>query len=153
MGKTTFMKMQKKRMPTTPSNFSRSGGNSGGDDAQSTPERRFFHEGEAVAPDQQSCVVRPASKPRLIWDMLAIFVLLYDLVSVPLDAFRLQQTVTLYWLLDIFASFATAVYVNGKLYMRHWAKAYCRSWFVFDVLVLVPDIFVLVGDAQNAYPG
>ncbi|CAE7541777.1 unnamed protein product, partial [Symbiodinium sp. CCMP2456] len=87
----------------------------------------------------------------------------YDLVSVPLDAFRLQQTaadvrmvfqfaVTLYWLLDIFASFATAVYVNGKLYMRHWdiAKAYCRSWFVFDVLVLVPDILVLVGDAQNA---
>jgi len=112
--------------------------------------------------EDHPCIMRPSSRPRIFWDILAMVVLLYDLITIPMQVFyfealsetilsALQLLITLYWVLDIPASFRTAVYVNGTLLVRprDIAKAYMRSWLAFDVMVLCPEFIVLASEASN----
>ncbi|CAE7659296.1 KCNH6 [Symbiodinium pilosum] len=127
-------------------------------------QRVYFHAGEAMLSEKaRPWILRPSSKPRLIWDILALVVIVYDLVSVPLQVFHLSSSLldvqralqiftTLFWLLDIPTNFLTAVYVNGALQLdyRSIARAYARSWLCFDILVLIPDIVtILEGDMDS----
>lgn len=93
-------------------------------------------------------------------------VLVYDLITIPIQVFYfeevadrflfvLQILIMLYWVADIPASLCTAVYVNNTLLLRRRdiAKNYVLSWMFFDILVLTPDIFTMVGEFTRSDVG
>ncbi|CAE8648017.1 unnamed protein product, partial [Polarella glacialis] len=134
---------------------------------QSESERRmegsqlleFFSEGE-----RSRCTLHPSSLIKMLWDILLLSFLCYDLVTVPLQVFDLQNVAALrvmdilvvtYWTVDVALSFMTGVYVDGVLVMQTStiARQYFYSWFFFDFLVLVPEwVTILSADIGEDIP-
>lgn len=111
--------------------------------------------------EQSRCVVRPTSTMRLSWDVSACLLLCLDLVLVPLGAFDLGRNPFLvftevlsviFWALDIGASFATGIYVGRDLELRaaKIARAYIRSWFGFDIIVVGSELVMFIFEAAAA---
>lgn len=103
--------------------------------------------------------IHPQSRPRLFWNLLAVLFIGYDLISIPLQVFPLENHVALwacnvvlaiFWTLDLAASFLTGVYINGEVERRlaKVARCYLRSSFLFD---LVLDIFQFVSVVGSSY--
>ncbi|CAE6941507.1 AKT5 [Symbiodinium sp. CCMP2456] len=103
------------------------------------------------------CAIHPESPQRMFWDVLGMLVLLVEVLTVPLQVYDiagdarnvadiLHWGTTLYWVLDLPASFLTAVYINDVLHtsFADVARAYLKSWFVFDALMLAPEVVVFV---------
>ncbi|CAK9074750.1 unnamed protein product [Durusdinium trenchii] len=104
----------------------------------------------------------------MIWDCLAMVVLLVEILTAPLQVYDISEgfrgvsdvlhwVTTCYWLLDVPASFFTGVYINDILHTKlaDVARAYLKSWFWFDMLMLAPEALVIVngllepGDAEE----
>ena len=66
----------------------------------------------------------------------------------------LHWSTTSYWVLDVPASFLTAVYINDILHTKlaDVARVYLRSWFLFDMLMLAPEA-VFFASALSQQPG
>ena len=85
--------------------------------------------------------------PRRPSEVLTVPLQVYDIAG---DARNVADVLhwgtTLYWALDVPASFLTAVYINDVLHTSFTdvARAYLKSWFVFDALMLVPEVVVFV---------
>ena len=64
----------------------------------------------------------------------------------------MQWIASVFWFLDIPASFFTAVYVNDQLRfrMKEIALHYLKSWCVFDCLMLASDVVVPWSISLNA---
>eukprot|EP00927_Polykrikos_kofoidii_P016925 TRINITY_DN17688_c1_g1_i1.p1 TRINITY_DN17688_c1_g1~~TRINITY_DN17688_c1_g1_i1.p1 ORF type:complete len:894 (+),score=112.25 TRINITY_DN17688_c1_g1_i1:127-2808(+) len=99
--------------------------------------------------------LHPQSLGKLWWDVMAILVLVYDLVVIPLQVFDLPPShaalfmdifIVIYWTGDTAVSGITGRYINGKLELRLrivlWR--YLRTWFLFDALVLIPEWVLIV---------
>mmetsp|Transcript_28714 Transcript_28714/g.66639 ORF Transcript_28714/g.66639 Transcript_28714/m.66639 type:complete len:940 (-) Transcript_28714:125-2944(-) len=110
----------------------------------------------------QFWMVRPSTPQRIAWDMLSAILLCYDLIMIPLTIFPLGDhaflttmmwTSTVYWSLDIIASFLTGYHVNGVVELRpsKVAKHYSRTWFPLDIMIVTSDWLVLanVGDSVD----
>eukprot|EP00928_Gymnodinium_smaydae_P067772 TRINITY_DN5076_c1_g2_i1.p1 TRINITY_DN5076_c1_g2~~TRINITY_DN5076_c1_g2_i1.p1 ORF type:complete len:871 (-),score=151.29 TRINITY_DN5076_c1_g2_i1:61-2529(-) len=106
------------------------------------------------------CVINPASKGRLCWELLGLLCLMYDLMVVPLQAFDLPETtfmffmdciILVYWTFDVPATIFTGIHVEGKLDMRlkTIVKRYAVTWLPFDILVLVPEWTNLLLGGEN----
>ncbi|CAE7226211.1 TRPT1 [Symbiodinium sp. CCMP2592] len=93
--------------------------------------------------------------------VLALAFMTYDLFIIPASVFHWEQSMkdfvhavqilsTAYWLLDIPASFFTAVYVNNTLLTKpsDIAKEYLKTWFFFDVFIVIPEILLWGGQAD-----
>ncbi|CAK9031132.1 unnamed protein product [Durusdinium trenchii] len=112
--------------------------------------------------------IRPEAPIRMIWDCLAMVVLLVEILTAPLQVYDISEgfrgvsdvlhwVTTCYWLLDVPASFFTGVYINDILHTKlaDVARAYLKSWFWFDMLMLAPEALVIVngllepGDAEE----
>eukprot|EP00928_Gymnodinium_smaydae_P024661 TRINITY_DN19893_c0_g1_i1.p1 TRINITY_DN19893_c0_g1~~TRINITY_DN19893_c0_g1_i1.p1 ORF type:complete len:796 (-),score=106.34 TRINITY_DN19893_c0_g1_i1:307-2628(-) len=102
------------------------------------------------------CPIHPQSRLRLAWDMAAMGLLFYDMITIPMLVFNLPENgfrdsinmlTLLYWTVDIVFSFCTATFVDGVLVtkMRAIAIVYAKSWLFFDILVLLPDYTLLLG--------
>jgi len=102
-------------------------------------------------------VINPNSWKRTAWDGLAMLAVLFEVCVTPLHLYRIDESLqhaadvmhwvlTAFWVLDIPASFFTAVYVNDVLRFRltDIARYYLKSWFLFDFLMLLPDLIVLL---------
>lgn len=102
-------------------------------------------------------IMHPNSKQRISWDVFAVFVILFEICFSPLhlynmeDSFRrtaetLQWIATGFWVLDIPMSFLTAVFVNDQIHFRllEIAKSYLSTWFLFDLMMLVPDLIMVI---------
>eukprot|EP00927_Polykrikos_kofoidii_P034809 TRINITY_DN2944_c0_g1_i1.p1 TRINITY_DN2944_c0_g1~~TRINITY_DN2944_c0_g1_i1.p1 ORF type:complete len:799 (-),score=107.84 TRINITY_DN2944_c0_g1_i1:351-2660(-) len=106
----------------------------------------------------------PQSRGKLVWDFLAAIVLLYDCVAIPLQAFDLPANhvtsfieffVVFYWTMDLGMSGITGKYINGKIEMRLRVvlERYLRTWFLFDVLVLIPEwVLIVIGSGDGSSP-
>ncbi|CAK8997999.1 Potassium/sodium hyperpolarization-activated cyclic nucleotide-gated channel 4 (Hyperpolarization-activated cation channel 4) (HAC-4), partial [Durusdinium trenchii] len=101
-------------------------------------------------------VLCPNSWRRICWDFLTCIFILFEISISPLQLYRmgellrnttdlLQWISTSFWLLDIVVSFFSAVYLNETLLyrLRDIAFHYLRSWFFFDVAMLIPDLIVV----------
>eukprot|EP00929_Paragymnodinium_shiwhaense_P021862 TRINITY_DN14137_c0_g1_i1.p1 TRINITY_DN14137_c0_g1~~TRINITY_DN14137_c0_g1_i1.p1 ORF type:complete len:835 (+),score=113.57 TRINITY_DN14137_c0_g1_i1:50-2554(+) len=108
--------------------------------------------------------LHPQSQPRLLWELLAVVVLTYDFVVMPLAAFNLPDhaflytmdaVVVVYWTFDMVMSSITGFYRSGKLQMawrRIWLR-YMKTWLFFDIVVLLPEwlsLFSKLEDGENS---
>jgi len=110
-------------------------------------------------------VCRPHSPRRLLWDFLSSQMVLYDVIAIPLMAFsaqdsdfviRMDWVITCFWTTDIICSFFTGFNFEGVVETRPKAvaKQYLKTWFTFDILVVLVDWSLLylasVGSSYDA---
>ncbi|CAE7240203.1 KCNH6, partial [Symbiodinium microadriaticum] len=113
----------------------------------------------------QGCAISPESPKRMFWDILSMVALLVEVLTAPLQVYDisggvrqvgdvLHWSTTSYWVLDVPASFLTAVYINDILHTKlaDVARVYLRSWFLFDMLMLAPEV-VFFASALSQQPG
>lgn len=116
----------------------------------------------------ESLVMKPGSRMRLAWDFLAMFILCWDLVTIPLVVFNADDrsqmgsiinvgnwTTLIYWTMDILLSFNVG-YIDreGHLIMsrRSIAQHYARGWMIFDIALVGMDwslIFISFYESQQ----
>lgn len=99
----------------------------------------------------------PSSKPRIVWDIMGVLLLVYDIIVIPLQVFGVQDSAAAeamfwlslcYWSMDIPASFFVGFTVDGslELNLRAIALRYLRSGFLFfDLFLVSVDVLGLVG--------
>jgi len=94
--------------------------------------------------DPSRLVLMPSAPSRVGWSFLGMFLLFYDVITLPMQVFKLSEAEfmvwfgLIYWTLDIFTNFLTGVEKrNHKFEMRigHIALVYLRTWFIPDVVV------------------
>ena len=96
-------------------------------------------------------VLRPDGAFRSFWGIMSLALLAFDIWVIPMDCFLelppsnfgsyLEWTGRFFWTADIPANFMTGTFVNAcpELRPSRIALAYCRSWFVFDVALVLTD--------------
>jgi hypothetical protein len=99
----------------------------------------------------QRCVAKPTDSKRLIWDLLGALLVLYDMISLPLEVFSPRQTAVqrfiewcsrIFWSVDLPSQFMPFFLLpDGFLQVALPAIAlhYARSWLLLDVVILFSD--------------
>lgn len=101
-------------------------------------------------PSMQCATIHPMSTSRRMWDFLAMLIVLYDVVTVPIQISKLQDLDVLlpiewasciYWSLDILVSLNTSIYMGDSLETRRTiiAQHYFRTWMPVDAILVVRD--------------
>lgn len=96
------------------------------------------------------CILRPNDPIRVTWDVTGMFLLFYDICTIPLAAFdpdphwfttTMDWTTQIFWTLDIFMSLITGYVHEGGIIVDpvKILKNYLRTWFVLDLAVCGPD--------------
>lgn len=103
-------------------------------------------------------VMHPHKRVRASWSLLGIWLVLYDIITVPLLVFEippipvpLMMGMTCYWTLDIYVNFFTGFETNGQIEMRprKIAQNYTKSWLFLDIVTVLPEWFVIFYDIAN----
>lgn len=108
-------------------------------------------------------MVSPSSKRKIVWDMLSVIMLAYDVLTVPMIVFNkdaeddidsefkqiADMTTSVFWTLDIGAQFLCGFHRGGFVEMRFEkvAARYARGWLVPDVIVVSLDWSMLLLDS------
>lgn len=99
----------------------------------------------------QNRVLHPSSARRLVWDVIGIFFIAYDIAFIPLQFFdpfenkemRIFRWVArMFWTIDLGAGFMTGYLLkDGDVETRLGpiARRYIRTWLPIDVLVVLFD--------------
>lgn len=109
-------------------------------------------------------IVRPNSHVRLAWDMLTLVAVGYDVVTIPLLAFEMEDNpityvvdwgCLLFWSIDLPVSFITGYHTEGVVEMRASAiaKKYLSTWFFLDACIVIVDwlfMMMLVSNNRDA---
>lgn len=98
------------------------------------------------------CMLAPISIPRMMWDLVAMMIVALECFLLPLQFFatiRTSGTVTtirwfirVYWTLDMPLHFFTGYTLPGghvEMQWRRVSRRYLKSWFLFDVALLIAD--------------
>lgn len=108
--------------------------------------------------------IPPSAPVRLAWDVTGLFLILYDICAIPLEAFEFERiffqdfmdwAALLFWTLDVIFSFFTGYYHNGQLILDYWKIAinYLSTWFILDCAVIIPEWLTMLGSDSFAYAG
>jgi len=100
-------------------------------------------------------LMHPNSLQRVLWDVLGMLLVSYDVVVIPLNAFELPSSVFIdamtwvtasFWSGDIIASFLTGFHSDGSVVMnpRDIARHYMGTWLPFDILLCLVDWALLL---------
>jgi hypothetical protein len=108
----------------------------------------------------QVLIIGPNSKMHMAWDALSIFLLSYDIFTIPLLAFSIEEEVReageiipvadyvcrVFWTLDIGVKCVSGFHREGVVEMRPWFvfRNYARNWLVYDALLVTLDWLVTV---------
>ncbi|CAK9006735.1 Potassium/sodium hyperpolarization-activated cyclic nucleotide-gated channel 2 (Brain cyclic nucleotide-gated channel 2) (BCNG-2) [Durusdinium trenchii] len=99
----------------------------------------------------QGFVVPPRSSKQLTWSMIGSFLILWDLITIPLGIFDLPEFIDflsivarisfVYWLFDMPLHFLFGLEIQGSVELRptKLARHYLKTWFFIDLLVIVID--------------
>jgi len=100
---------------------------------------------------ENKCLIDPAGSFRLTWDIAGMFLIAYDMITIPMLAFSPEDTVftefmgwlaMIFWTLDMACSVSTGIKAaDGTVIMdrRAIVKLYLRTWFIIDCIVVIPD--------------
>eukprot|EP00930_Biecheleria_cincta_P104822 TRINITY_DN9724_c0_g1_i1.p1 TRINITY_DN9724_c0_g1~~TRINITY_DN9724_c0_g1_i1.p1 ORF type:complete len:694 (-),score=96.95 TRINITY_DN9724_c0_g1_i1:180-2261(-) len=110
-------------------------------------------------------IALPGSRYRLLWDLLGGLLIGYDVFMIPLRVFDppdndftifMDNLTLVFWTLNVFATL-TAGYISGGVIVISPLRIflnYLKSWFIVDVVVLVPDyIFAFVATDSSGGGG
>lgn len=100
-------------------------------------------------------VINPNSTGRLLWDLSSVILLSYDVVTIPLQFFRvefplgLQVFLSCFWTIDMICGPFVGFYDKGLLDMRlsRTVKKYVCTWCLFDITVVGIDWIMLYLDS------
>jgi len=98
-------------------------------------------------------VMHPLGKVRLWWNVFTLLLIAYDVWSIPMQAFDvghsergsvrtgylvLEWVGTMFWTMDLLASFRTGFIVGSAVEMRprQIAIHYCKTWLLIDLLIV-----------------
>lgn len=123
---------------------------SGGFGVAAPGEERNWHQWEHFL---RPFILKPSTPTRIYWDIAGMLCVFYDIITIPLAVFGPFHSLFLdvmtgatssYWALDIPVSFITAEIVDGIVPTRplYIARHYIRSWFLFDVAVVLVDLCI-----------
>jgi len=95
-------------------------------------------------------MLHPHSNIRVAWEMTGCIMVGYDVVMSPIGLLLdtenawltgLSWTVNAFWTIDVLLNFCTGYHKGNRLIMRgdKIAKNYLQTWFLFDILVILPD--------------
>lgn len=123
--------------------------------------KRISVGGHVLVYSRPVCVVDPGSTSRMVWDIMGMCLISYDVINIPLMAFEYEDNfftlsvswiTLLFWTADMFASVFTGYYAEGELVMEHCRiiSNYLKTWFAVDCIVVIPDwIMTLMGSTTN----
>ncbi|CAJ1345177.1 unnamed protein product, partial [Effrenium voratum] len=111
----------------------------------------------ASKPFFRKLVSSPASKRRMVWDVLGLFLVIWDIFAIPMNAFESTDVFalymmsfisTLFWTIDFPTNFFNGFYRAGVMVTnpRDIACQYLRTWFSIDLGVLTLDWFFIAFD-------
>ncbi|CAK9045570.1 Potassium channel AKT1, partial [Durusdinium trenchii] len=104
-------------------------------------------------------VVRPQSNMQLVWSIAACILIMWDMITIPLEFFdagelqMVQNVVNIiafvFWLLDMPLNCFFGVFRHGVVELRPKVLAglYFRSWFGVDLLIITIDIARFIAEA------
>lgn len=110
-------------------------------------------------------IIHPHSTARIAWDFSSLFMLIYDMVMIPMQFFSLPNTfflafmdwtTRLFWTLDMGWSSCTGIVLaNGTVQfeLRYILKQYARTWLGLDVLIIGSDWMEVIFSAQGGKMG
>ncbi|KAF4666887.1 Potassium voltage-gated channel sub H member 5 [Perkinsus olseni] len=110
---------------------------------------------------RSECFVWPDSRFRRTWDLILLFLILYQAVTVPLllafpyihlsGGYKLfEDVVTVFFLLDVLVNFCTGYQrPNGVIEMgaKEVALHYLKGWFLLDLLASFPYSWIITAAA------
>jgi len=131
--------------------------------AQSLEEFGESQGGVVVVTETYWFVLPPSSKGHLMWVMLSIMLIAFDMIAIPVTlAFDPEESLFMqvmnwislcFWTFDILISFTSGYYHNGVPELRPWKimTHYLRTWFLLDTIVVGVDwsSVVLMGERQQ----
>lgn len=102
-------------------------------------------------------VTYPSSRRRMLWDLVGLMLVIWDIFAIPMNAFELTDIVSLYvmswistlfWTIDFPTNFFLGFYRAGHIVTSPYAIAaqYLRTWFAVDLGVLALDWFFIALD-------
>jgi len=113
-------------------------------------------------------VVNPGGQARITWDMMGGFLLVFDIIMIPMSLFitsrggfiQAMDWITLvFWTCDMLASCLTGFIEHGEMVLdpKRILRNYLRTWFTIDVVVVGPDwtctIIELMGSSAGGSSG
>jgi len=128
-------------------------------------------EDSRAAPARLRCdgwVLHPNSKRRLVWDILGLVLICYDIVVLPLQAFELEPTpfldscgwITLvYWSMDLPGSFFVGYHTKSGVLVTAFPRIairYLFTWFPLDILIIAIDwalVFLVPSGGESSGTG
>lgn len=113
----------------------------------------------------QAFVRPPSSKIQILWSLIGSLLIVWDLITIPLELFDVQSLINFlvqvgrfsfaFWVVDVPLHAIFGVEIDGHLELRPRVlmRRYIRSWLPIDVLVLSIDAALIVlQEIQNAQP-
>ncbi|CAJ1385449.1 unnamed protein product [Effrenium voratum] len=116
--------------------------------------------------DDNSCLQRfvfgPQSQQQLVWSIIACILIIWDLITIPLEFFDVSDFVwaldsmhwfsLFFWMLDMPSHLIFGLQRGGTLELRPrmLGMIYLRSWFCVDVLVVLIDATLVTLESVGA---
>ncbi|CAK80377.1 unnamed protein product (macronuclear) [Paramecium tetraurelia] len=109
--------------------------------------RRLYRKAKSAVTLKQPYTFSPNSSMKMLWDLLCLLLVIYEMITVPLiigfeieisQLFsRISSTIFMF---DILVNFNTGVFLEGKLNMnrKDILKEYMRFWFWLDFVSAFP---------------
>lgn len=125
----------------------RTQGNSGELESQFS----YDHEDSLFPHKANRFILNPDSNVRIAWDMGSLFMVVYDMIMIPMQFFEMPETTFLlamdwttrvFWTLDMGWSCCTGVVLaDGAVEydVRSIIKRYLKSWFALDIFIVGSD--------------
>jgi len=109
-------------------------------------------EDEGEKEEHAFCVMHPFGNVRTAWDVLGAFMMLWDVITVPLGAFEPDEnfffvfmdfSTLVFWTIDIIVTFFTGYEMRGEIIMRRKSVAlhYISGMFFVDFTIVSVDMF------------
>lgn len=110
----------------------------------------------------QHFISYPNSPKRVAWDFFGAFLIVYDLISIPLTlsfeppptAFTLAMDwgTLIFWTANVLASFQVGYVENGQAVLApaKIAIRYIKTWLLVDLLVVIPDWAFKIVDTDGS---
>jgi len=98
-------------------------------------------------------IINPDSNTRIAWDLVSLFMVIYDMIMIPMSVFSLpdhlflqvmEWSTRLFWTGDVGMSCLTAVgLIDGSIEydMKFILKRYLKTWFAMDMFIVGSDWF------------